>query len=326
MKIIAQKPMRLDIFIDKNLKTSRSQVQELIKEHGVVVDGKKVFKSGLKLKGGETIEIKLPEPKKADPKTIDFDIEIIYEDSDLLIINKPPHLIVHPAPSVKEPTLVDWLKFRGISLSTLSGQERHGIVHRIDKESSGALVIAKNNSTHQELSKQLENRSMGRYYLALIDLPLKENIIVDKAISRHPIKRVKMSTIDGKKEAKSAFCKLLKSKDEKIELIAAKLYTGRTHQIRVHLESLSRHILNDTTYGYKNKNSDNIGRVMLHAYIIYFKHPKTKKLIIKQAPLFEDFKDIIQKQFDKEKIYEKTLTDYIVNSFNNNSKWMYSKK
>ena len=314
MKIIAQKPMRLDVCLQTHLQTPRNQVEQLIKKLGVQINDKKIFKTGYKLKGGETIIVSIPEVETQEAKEIDFDIEIIYEDDDLLIINKPPHLVVHPAPSVKEPTLVDWLKHKGISLSTLSGEERHGIVHRIDKETSGALVVAKNNEAHLALSRQLEDKSMGRYYLAIIDQPLKDHIIIEKSIARHPTKRTKMALSDTGREAKSAFIKIAISKTGTQELIAAKLFTGRTHQIRVHLESLSRHILSDFTYGYKNKK-DTISRVMLHAYLIYFIHPKSGKLIIKEAPLFEDFKGILSKQFNMETIDEKTNPDTIINSF-----------
>ena len=315
MKIIAQKPIRLDRYLQETLKTPRNQIEQFIKNHGVTIDGKRVFKTGFKLKENQTIEFELQKPKKETPKKVDFDIEIIYEDDDLLIINKPPHLIVHPAPSVKELTLVDWLKHKGISLSTFSGEERHGIVHRIDKETSGALVIAKNNQAHHHLSKQLEDKSMGRYYLALIDLPLKDHIIVEKAIKRDEKNRTKMAISTDGREAKSAFLKLSTSKNNTYELIAAKLFTGRTHQIRVHLKSLSRHILNDFTYGFKSKKEKNRGRVMLHAYLIYFIHPKSKKLIVKKAPIFEDFKDILQKQFDMEIIDEKTDPNTIISNF-----------
>lgn len=317
MKIIAQKPMRLDICLKENLKTPRNQVEQLIKNHGVFVDGKKVFKSGLKLKGGESIEFEIPLVQKTAPKKIDFSIDILYEDEDLLVINKPPHLIVHPAPSVKEPTLVEWLKHKGISLSTLSGEERHGIVHRIDKETSGALVIAKNNETHTALSRQLEDKSMGRYYLALIDIPLKEHVIVEKPISRDEKNRTKMAVSTNGREAKSAFIKIAAAKDNSCELISAKLFTGRTHQIRVHLNSLSRHILNDFTYGFKSKK-DKLQRVMLHAYLIYFIHPKSGKLIVKKAPLFDDFKSIIEKKFNKKAIDEKIYPDTIINNFSAN--------
>ncbi len=315
MKIIAQKPMRLDICLKNNLQISRNQIEHFIKNYGVKVDGKIAYKAGLKLKGTELIEFELPTLKTNKAKDIDFDIDTIYEDEDLLIINKPPHLIVHPAPSVKEPTLVDWLKHKGISLSTLSAQERYGIVHRIDKETSGALVIAKNNQTHQFLAKQLENKSMGRYYLAIIDLPLKQNLIIDKPIGRDQNNRTKMTVSKNARESKSAFIKLSTSHRNSTELIAAKLFTGRTHQIRVHLNSISRHILNDFTYGFKSKK-DKTGRVMLHAYLIYFIHPKTKKLVVKTAPLFKDFKDILYKDFNKEIVDEKTDSNTLINSFN----------
>ncbi len=314
MEIIAQKPQRLDKLIQEELNEPRNQVEQLIKTHGVIVDGKEIHKCGFKLKGGEKITVTLPETARTSAQKIDFDVEILYEDDDLLILNKPPHLTIHPAPSVKEPTLVDWLKHKGISLSTLSGEERHGIVHRIDKETSGALVIAKNNEAHRSLSKQLENRSMGRYYLALIDQPLKEDILVDRPIARNPKNRTKMAVVQGGREARSAFVKLALSTDAKTELIAAKLYTGRTHQIRVHLASLGRHIINDFTYGFKRKR-DIIGRVMLHAYLIYFIHPRTGEKIIKKAPLFEDFEHILANDFHPKEIHETLDPDTLIARF-----------
>ncbi len=314
MEIIAQKPMRLDKFLQKNLDISRNQIENFIKKEGVYIDGKSCKKCGLKLKGGEKISFTIKKAEKKSVNSIDFDIETIYEDEDLLVINKPPYLTVHPAPSVKDATLVDWLVKKGVSLSTISGEERHGIVHRIDKETSGALIVAKNNKAHINLSKQLQNRTMGRYYLALIDLPLKNDIIVDKPIARNPVKRTKMAIVNNGREAKSAFIKLIDSKERNIELIAAKLYTGRTHQIRVHLESLSRHIINDFTYGFKKKR-DIIGRVMLHAYMIYFIHPLTGKTIIKKAPLFEDFTSMLSHNFSMKEVHEKINPDHIIYRF-----------
>ncbi len=314
MEIIAQKPQRLDKLLQEHLHKPRNQVEQFIKTHGVTVEGKVTHKCGLKLKGGETISFTLPEAEHSTPQEIDFDVEILYEDDDLLIVNKPPHLTIHPAPSVKEPTLVDWLRHKGISLSTLSGEERHGIVHRIDKETSGALVVAKNNRAHLALSRQLETRTMGRYYLALIDLPLREDIIVDRPIGRNPVHRTKMAVVPNGREAKSAFVKLALSNDAKTELIAARLYTGRTHQIRVHLDSLSRHIINDFTYGFKRKR-DIIGRVMLHAYLIYFIHPATGEKILKKAPLFEDFESMLAHNFQMKDMHEKMDPRYLVSRF-----------
>ncbi len=306
---------RLDKWLQSKLQVPRNQVENLIKNIGIKVDGKVTTKCGLKLKLDQVVKIDLPPTNSEDlAYKVDFDIDVIYEDSDLLILNKPPFLVVHLAPSVKEATVVDWLKKRGISLSTLSGKERHGIVHRIDKETSGALVIAKNNPTHQHLSNQLQDRSMGRYYLAIIDLPLKEDMVINKPIFRHPTNRLKMTISQNGRDAKSAFVKLATSKDKKYELIACKLFSGRTHQIRVHLESISRHILADKLYGFKSKK-DNIPRVMLHAYLIYFNHPASGKKIIKEAPLFKDFKTILYNNFNKEEIDEKLDSNYIISRF-----------
>jgi 23S rRNA pseudouridine1911/1915/1917 synthase len=226
-----------------------------------------------------------------------------------LVINKPPHLVVHSAPSVKEATLVDWLKSKNIRLSTISGEERHGIVHRIDKETSGALVIAKTNEAHQFLSEQLSNKSMGRYYLAIIDLPLKEDCEIDRPIGRNPKNRLKNAVIPNGKQAKTRFIKLC---GEKEELIACKLFTGRTHQIRVHLNSINRHIIGDELYGAK----ESMERILLHAYILYLIHPKTKKLMQFTAPLFSDMKEKIN-QICKEEKDEKLNENYIIDRFSN---------
>ncbi len=305
---------RVDKVLQQHLKTTRNQVEHFIKEGNVKIDGKVIKKCGYKLNGGEKIEYDIKEAISKKEYEVDFDIEKLYEDDDILIINKPPFLTVHPAPSVKEATLVDWLKQENISLSTISGEERNGIVHRIDKQTSGALVIAKNNEAHLALSKQLEDKSMGRYYLAIIDTPLKDDIIVEKSIARNRKNRLKMAADEKGRVAKSAFLKLITSKNEKTELIAAKLFTGRTHQIRVHLNTLSRHILGDDLYGFKSKEGK-IKRVMLHAYILYLVHPKSKKKIYVKAPLLKDFRDILEKNFIMEKVYEKIDTYYIIHSF-----------
>ncbi len=314
MEIIAQKPQRLDKLLQEHLRQPRNQVEQFIKTHGVTVGGKETRKCGLKLKGGETISFTLPETERRMPQEIDFDVEILYEDDDILIVNKPPYLTIHPAPSVKEPTLVDWLRHKGISLSTLSGEERHGIVHRIDKETSGALVIAKNNAAHRALAAQLERKTMGRYYLALIDHPLKESCYVQKRIARNPANRIRMIAGTQGREAKSAFVKIATSHHKEWELIGAKLFTGRTHQIRAHLASIGRHILGDRTYGFKSKK-DKIDRVMLHAYIIYFIHPTTGEKILQRVPIPEDFRNLLHNAFEKEEIDEKMAPDTLIASF-----------
>jgi len=291
---------RADKLLSTLLSVSRNQIEKLIRDGLVSVNGKVITKTSYKLVVGDTLEYNFKEAERREPLDVDFDIEILYEDDDILVVNKPTPLVIHPAPSVKEPTLVDWLIKRGISLSTISGEERHGIVHRIDKETTGALVVAKNNEAHQKLSEQLQDKSMGRYYLALIDCPLKDNIIVNKPIGRSPNNRLKMDIVEGGKEAKSAFSKILDGKNG-TELILAKLFTGRTHQIRVHLATLGRHILGDTTYGYKSRGY-RVDRVQLHAYQLYLKHPKTGEKMRFIAPLFDDMDSFLSKYFDREAI------------------------
>jgi len=294
---------RIDKILATELNVSRNQVEKLVKDGQVEVNGNTVTKTSFKVVEGDEIAYAFKEAQKREVPPIDFDVEILYEDEYLLVVNKPSGLVVHPAPSVKEPTLVDWLIHKGISLSTISGEERHGIVHRIDKGTTGALVVAKTNAAHEKLSDQLQDKSMGRYYLALIDCPLKDDITVNKPIGRNPKNRLKMDVVMGGKEAKTAFVKLAQTIHD-VELIAAKLFTGRTHQIRVHLNTLGRHILGDDLYGFKTKR-DKISRVYLHAYLLYLVHPITGKKMEFVAPIFDDMKTYMNKYFDQGDINEK---------------------
>ena len=302
-KFIATTAGRIDKILAQELDVSRNQVEKLVKDGLVSVNGKTIVKTSVKVAEGDEISYTFKEAEKRVAPPIDFDVEILYEDEYLLVVNKPSGLVVHPAPSVKEPTLVDWLIHKGISLSTISGEERHGIVHRIDKETTGALVVAKDNKTHEKLSEQLQDKSMGRYYLALIDCPLKDDIVIDKPIGRNPNNRLKMDVVQDGRNAKTAFVKLLTSPYD-VELIAAKLFTGRTHQIRVHLNTLGRHILGDDLYGFKTKR-DKIARVNLHAYLLYLIHPITGEKMEFVAPLFDDMKTYMSKYFDQGEIDEK---------------------
>ncbi len=302
-KFTATTAGRIDKILATELDVSRNQVEKLVKDGLVTVNGKIVTKTSFKVSQGDKISYEFKEAQKREPVEIDFDVEILYEDEYLMVINKPSGLVVHPAPSVKEATLVDWLIHKGISLSTISGEERHGIVHRIDKETTGALVVAKDNKVHEMLSAQLQDKSMGRYYLALIDCPLKEDVVVDKPIGRNPKNRLRMDVVPHGKVAKTAFKKLLTSAHG-VELIAAKLFTGRTHQIRVHLNTLGRHILGDDLYGFKTKR-DRIARVNLHAYLLYLVHPVSGEKMEFTAPLFDDMKTYISKYFDQNVINEK---------------------
>ncbi len=298
--ITIEETTRLDKALTASLGVSRNQIERLIKSGNVSVNGKEICKPSFKVVSGDEVSYRFVQATKKEVPPIDFDVEILYEDDYLMVVNKPSGLVVHPAPSVKEATLVDWLITKGISLSTISGEERHGIVHRIDKETTGALVIAKDNATHEKLSAQLQDKTMGRYYLAIIDHPLKEDITVEAPIGRNPKNRLKMDVVPTGKEAKTAFKKLLES-ERHGELIAAKLFTGRTHQIRVHLQKLGRHILGDTLYGFKSKK-DKIPRVYLHAYLLYLTHPVTNEQLEIKAPLYSDMQTYLDRYFSREKI------------------------
>ncbi len=309
---------RLDIFLAQEIGQTRSQIAQLIKQSCVYVEEKKVTRPGVKLKINQTIKVEFPEPKEEKALEVDFDVEILYEDDDVLVINKPSGVTVHPAASVKDATLVDWLKHKGIRLSTISGEERHGIVHRLDKGTSGTMLVAKNNTAHKFFSEQLQDKSMGRYYLAVLNPPLKEDLTtIECNIGRSAHNRLKMACTETGKYAKTQFSTLLPSTDESVQLVACKLFTGRTHQIRVHLESINRHILGDHIYGLSPKQEKS-KRVLLHAYMIYFIHPSTKKKLSFTAKFDDVMQKYIDKKFNSEQINEVTKPSYILNNFNTN--------
>ena len=237
-------------------------------------------------------------------------IEILYEDDEILVISKPAGLVVHDAPSLNEPTLVDFLKASSRELATLGGEFRAGIVHRLDRLTSGAMVVAKSDFASANLSAQLKQKSASRIYLALTDLALKENCVIDRALARCEGNRLKKMVYPlshpGAKSAKSAFCNIFldefyetspefsanNSVKKSANLIACKLFTGRTHQIRAHLASINRHILGDILYGFKG-SCDILARIFLHAFILEFIHPRTEQKLQFIAPLPDDFLELL---------------------------------
>ncbi|CAJ99477.1 RluA family pseudouridine synthase [Helicobacter acinonychis] len=312
---------RIDEFLAKELQISKNQALSLIKEGLVFCQKKEVKKGGLALKEGDEIALLTPKiAPKPLKRELDLEIEVIFEDDDLLVLNKPPNLVVHKAPSVKEPTLVDWLEAKNYQLSNLGSKERYGIVHRLDKDTSGGIVIAKNNFTHVYLSEQLKTKTMGRYYIALLSTPLsrkEEKISVECYLTRNPNNRLKMMAIKKEKSrySKSEFTSLLTSQNN-LNLIGAKLYTGRTHQIRVHLEYLNRHIIGDNLYGLNEALPKEEIRIMLHAYLIEFKHPKSEQKLCFKVPLLKDMLEYLKKFFDKENLDEILDEEKILHAFN----------
>jgi 23S rRNA pseudouridine1911/1915/1917 synthase len=305
--IVAPCSGRLDKVLSGALAQSRNQVAKLIEAGAVRVNGTAVGKPSHRVEEGERIEYRFLEAPRREESPVEFEVPVLYEDEHLMVLDKPAGVVVHPAPSVREATLVEWLVNRGISLSTLSGEERHGIVHRLDKETSGAIVIAKDNATHQALSDELRSREMGRYYLALIDHPLREHCSVERPIARHPKNRLKMAVVEGGRHARTDFVKLAEGRNG-TELIAAKLHTGRTHQIRVHLGSLGRHILGDTLYGFQG-GKGKIPRVFLHAALLYMTHPVTGERLEVAAPLPEDMRHYLEKHYERSLVDENYLSN-----------------
>ncbi len=287
---------RLDRYLSSILDISRNQIQQLIKSGNIRIDGEAITKTGYKLKN-TTLEIFFP-PKSSPQKIekIEFDIPVVYEDDYLLVLNKPPNLVIHPAPSVKNITLVDWLKSRGYSLSNINGEERHGIVHRLDKGTTGAILIAKDNRTHTALSRQLADRTMGRYYLAITNIPLNSDIVVEAPIGRNPKNRLKMGIVETGRPAKTMFKQIAISQSGKYGLVGARLFTGRTHQIRVHLSTLNRYIVGDELYTPK-RLLEKAPHMLLHAHTIYFQHPATGKQIYIDVEIDRYMLDFIKKYF-----------------------------
>lgn len=299
---------RIDTFLSKELNLPKNQVLGLIKHSLILINNRICHKGGISIKKNDQITILNPQQpiKPQKIKKTHLDIEIIYEDNDILILNKPTNLVVHGAPSVKDETLVDWLQAKNFTLSNLNGEERYGIVHRLDKDTTGGIIIAKNNISHAHLSMQLQSKTLGRYYLAIIDCPIKNSTIIECQLGRNPKNRLKMAKIDYQKSttsrySKSLFIPLITNEQKNIQLVAVKLFTGRTHQIRAHLESMSRHIIGDKIYGYQGNFK---GRILLHAYLIYLIHPTSKKNLLFKASIFDDMLEFLQNNFDKEKINE----------------------
>ncbi|QCD45517.1 RluA family pseudouridine synthase [Campylobacter mucosalis] len=320
VEFIANSNDRLDVVVSNELKISRNQALNLIKDCLVNVNHKPALKPSLKLNLDDKVKVNFAQPKpQINQFEVNFDIPIIYEDDDILVLNKPPNVVVHGASSLKEASLVEWLNEKKFMLSNLNGAVRAGIVHRLDRGTSGAIVVAKTNYAHTKLSEQLSDKSMGRIYLALTDLALKQECIIDRPIGRNPSNRLKNAIVSNGRSAKSAFANLIQN--DNANLIAAKLFTGRTHQIRVHLLSINRHILGDNLYGFKSEK-DKIPRVMLHAYMLYFTHPRTGEKVEFIAQPYDDFMSIILKNNTMENFNEKTKPSYLNSIFSDLSSWL----
>lgn len=285
--------LRLDHYLKEKLpELTRSRIQKLIEEGNVTLDQKRP-KAGQKVKAGQNIIVRIPpeEPLELQPEEVSF--EILYEDEDLAVIYKPPGIVVHPAPGHRKGTLVHGLLKRLKDLSGIGGKLRPGIVHRLDKETSGLMLIAKNDATHQALVRAFKERKIQKEYLAIIYgkiTPFKGKI--GNPIERHPVHRKKMAVVKDGKEAITLYEVLRYFK--KASFVLAKPLTGRTHQLRVHFSSLGHPILGDPLYGGLKPDLPKPERLMLHAKALSFEHPRTGKMISLTKETPEDFERYIK--------------------------------
>lgn len=287
-----EEALRIDKLLTTKLEDySRSQVQQLIEEGKVKLDGRPV-KGNMRGKQGDLVEIILPEPEQMEilPETIP--LEIVYEDEDLLVIDKPQGLVVHPAPGNKKGTLVNALLYYYPAIAKVNDPKRPGIIHRLDKDTSGLMVVAKNNFAFQKIAVQLKAYEAKRHYLAIVHGKIaEEGGRIDAPIGRHPVERKKMAVTDqGGKPALTEYW--VKKRFEKYTYLEVGLHTGRTHQIRVHLAFIGHPILGDPVYGIKKKHFG-VDTQMLHAYKLGFKHPNGGKYIEFISPLPTDFENLL---------------------------------
>ena len=300
--LTANKVLRLDTFISENLPNiTRSKIKNWIDLGLVLVNNKQVAKAGQKLCVGDKIEVNIPKELELNATPEKIDINIIYEDDDLMVINKPQGMVVHPACGNFSGTLVNALMYYTKNLSTKNGEFRPGIVHRLDKDTSGLLLIAKNDFSHESLSKQISEKTCKRFYKALIIGKLKEESgVVNTNLTRSLKDRKKYEVCDSSK-GKNAIT-LYKTLEifNGYSLVEFELKTGRTHQIRVHSKHLNHPILGDSVYGVNQKSvkinnlNFTLSGQLLHAYKISFTHPKTNKEMIFEAPLPENFSKILE--------------------------------
>ena len=296
MILIADIPgERLDAFVARSAENlSRSAVQKLLDEGCILVNGRP-GKKNLKLAPGDRVEVTVPEPKEVDIAPREMPLDIVYEDDDVLVLNKPKGLVVHPAAGHQDDTLVNGLLYAmGDSLSGINGELRPGIVHRIDKDTSGLLAVAKNDLAHTVLASQLKDHTMARTYEAIVCGSFREDSgTVDAPIGRHPTDRKKMCvTARNSKNAVTHWEVVARYRG--YTHIRCRLETGRTHQIRVHMAHIGHPILGDTVYGHKKPELGQDSQC-LHAGALCFRHPRHGQPVMVFAPLPEYFRKVLEK-------------------------------
>ncbi len=288
---LAEAGKRLDLYVqEKKKEWSRSRIQKMIREGKILLNNQEV-KTGQSIKEGDIVKANISEPKPTDAKAEKIPLDIVYEDSDMVVVNKPRGMVVHPAVGHQSGTLVNALLAHCQDLSGINDTIRPGIVHRLDKDTTGLLVVAKNESAQKELSSQLKKRSIERTYRALVSGCIKENSgMIDAPIGRHPVHRKKMAVGDKGRSAVTYFSVI--KRFDKYTYVEIRLETGRTHQIRVHFSYIGHPVVGDKTYG--SKKSFSLEGQALHAYRLALTHPTCGGRMEWEADLPEDMKKVLE--------------------------------
>ncbi len=287
---------RLDVFLSKNPDiASRNFAQNLIDKGLILVDGKKVDKN-YRLKEGQVVDVTIPPPEPTEVKPEPIPLNIKYEDSDIIVLSKPVGMVVHPAHGHATGTLVNALLAHATDLSGIGGVARPGIIHRLDKDTSGLMIVAKNDLAHQRLSQELKDREIKRTYLTLVHGRFKDGKgIIDAPIGRSPRFRQKMAVMGTSAREAISHYKVLAMYDD-YSLVEVSLKTGRTHQIRVHMKYIHHPVVGDQTYGTGSSKRDlGLSRQFLHAYRLEFTHPRTGERMLFEDPLPPDLQEVLDK-------------------------------
>lgn len=293
MKLVAEDQVRVDKYLMKKLDMSRSRIQRMIDSGNIVVN-KRMVKSSYTLKVGDEIGINDDYSEEVTIDAQDIPLDIVYEDKYLLVVNKPSGMVVHPAAGNYRDTLVNALMYHCNNLSSVNGKVRPGIVHRIDADTSGLLLVAKNDEVHNDLAKQISEKTVMRKYIALVQgVILEDTATIDAPIGRDINDRKKMDVTDVNSKDAVTHIRVLE-RYEDATLIECVLETGRTHQIRVHLNYINHPVVNDPVYGYKRMDDKDFGQ-MLHAKTLGFVHPVTKKYMEFSVDVPDKFKEILDK-------------------------------
>ena len=286
--------IRLDAFLSQKSGETRSRIQNLIKDGCAAVNGGAPKKAGQPVSAGDAIALDIPDPAPLEAVPVEMDVPIVYEDEDIVVVNKPRNLVTHPAAGHAQDTLVNALLFACDDLSGIGGKLRPGIVHRLDKDTSGLILIAKNDRAHAHLSEQFKQRTMEKHYRAVAAGSFSEPAgLIDVPIARHPTDRQKMAIVPDGKPSRTEW-HVLEPLCGATHL-DVHLLTGRTHQIRVHMQSIGHPLLGDRIYAPHLKTAVHIPRLMLHAYSLSFTHPSTGERMTFTAPLPPAYEQILKK-------------------------------